>query len=118
MNEHKSCRIRSAYILAGEGILAPRAAGVTLFHPLISCSKNSRSGSLRGNCVGLVAAARLSILSTQSRNFAIDLGSLPAALAANCMVVACFPLFRSSAGDLECVHRSTKFSPAVAVSQQ
>ena len=53
----------------------------------VPCSR--RSTLLSGNCVGLTAAARLSILSIQSRNFAIEVESPPAAFLANCMVVAC-----------------------------
>ena len=40
MNEHRSCRIRSAYILAGEGISAFRSVRVAPLHPLISRSED------------------------------------------------------------------------------
>ena len=53
MNEHKSCRIRSAYMLAGDGISVLRYVGITLSHPLISGPENFDVGfaerKLRGS---------------------------------------------------------------------
>src|SRR6266404_1323150 len=89
MNEQRSCRTSSAYIFAGETISASRSVGIALFHPLVSCPENFQVGFAQRKLPGFGGAARLSILSTQSRNLAIDLESPPAAFLANCMVVAC-----------------------------
>src|SRR5260221_10893837 len=45
MNEHKSCRIRSAYMLAGEGaILAPGSVGFAQLHSLIRSPEDFEVG--------------------------------------------------------------------------